>query len=105
MLPFGAFRYNWEVIFLEVPAGYVSRKHSCCYHVFTLALANNANNSCDVRLAAYRILRNPSHILHPVSEWLPQRRRATFVPTAVRLLNADPSLLQQRSEAQSLTGL
>ena len=53
---------------------------------------------------AHRILHDPSHILHSAFEWLPsgrrlryphcraQRRRATFVPTAVKLLNTDPSL-------------
>lgn len=34
------------------------RLETCRYHAFTLALANNANNSCDVRLAAYRILQD-----------------------------------------------
>lgn len=54
---------------------------------------------------ARRILLDPSHILHHVFEWLPsgrrlrcpgcrtQRRRVTFVPTAVQLLNSDPSLI------------
>lgn len=67
--------------------------------------------------AAYRILHNPLHILHSVFEWLSsgrrlrcpgcrtQRRRANFVPTAVQLLNGDPSLLQHRSDAQSLSRL
>ena len=53
---------------------------------------------------AYRTLHDPSLTLHSVFEWLPsgrrlrcprcrtQRRRATFVPTAVLLLNTDPSL-------------
>ena len=56
---------------------------------------------------AHRILHDSSHTLHPVFEWLPsgrrlrcprcrtQRRRATFVPTAVQLMNNDPSLSQQ----------
>ena len=50
---------------------------------------------------AQRILHDPSHTLHSVFEWLPsghrlhcprcraQKRRATFVPTAVQLLNSD----------------
>ena len=54
--------------------------------------------------SAYRILHDPSHTLHSVFEWLPsgrrlrcprcrtQRRKTTFVPRAIQLLNNDPSL-------------
>ncbi|XP_042272891.1 uncharacterized protein LOC121900544 [Thunnus maccoyii] len=54
--------------------------------------------------SAGRILQDPARILYPVFEWLPsghqlrcpgcrtQRRRATFVPKAVQLLNSQPSL-------------
>ena len=53
--------------------------------------------------AAIRIIRDPSHCLFPAFVWLPsgqrlccprcrtQRRRATFVPEAVRILNCDCS--------------
>ena len=53
---------------------------------------------------AHRIIQDPSHTLHSVFKWLPsgrrlrcpryrtQKRRATFVPRAVQLLNTDPSV-------------
>lgn len=53
-----------------------------------------------------RILQDPSHLLHSVFEWFPsgrglccagcrkQRRRVTFLPTAVQLRNCDLFLLQ-----------
>ena len=70
---------------------------------------------CDQQIihTAHRILHDPSHILHSVFEWLPsgrrlrcpccrtQRRRATFVPTAIQLLNTDPSLHCHNSPYQT----